>query len=266
VGACLAWGGAADLSPADDVLIRIERALDIDGEGQLIASVLSKKIAAGSTHVLIDIPVGETAKVRSQADAERLAMLFEKVGSALGIAVRAVISDGSRPVGCGVGPVAEAEDILAVLQCLPKAPHDLRLRAIELSAQLLDMSNEKGMEVNRQWAVKLLDSGLAWQQFQRILQAQGGMKTLPAPAYQDVIAAEKSGAITTIDNRRLARLAKLAGAPAEPSAGLRLMVNVGDVVSIGSPLFTLLSNSRGERNYAMTYYEENQSMFMIGGK
>ena len=72
-GACMVWGGGVNLSPADDLMVRIERALDLDGEGQLIASVLSKKIAAGSTHAVIDIPVGATAKVRNHNDAEHLA-------------------------------------------------------------------------------------------------------------------------------------------------------------------------------------------------
>jgi thymidine phosphorylase len=262
-GACLAWGGAAELSPADDVLIRIERALDIDGEGQLIASVLSKKIAAGSTHVLIDIPVGETAKVRSEEDACRLADLFQQVGNALGIEVRSVITDGSKPIGYGIGPVAEANDILAVLQNLPEAPKDLRDRALLLAAELLDMANDSGLEQANKQAEELLLSGKAWQQFQHILQAQGGIKTLPKALHRDDLHSQKSGMIHAIDNRRLARLAKLAGAPSEPSAGLQLLANVGDVVKEGSPLCTLLTNSSGERNYALTYYEENQNMFDI---
>ena len=64
-GGCIAWGGAMRLSPADDVLIRVERVLDLDSEGQLVASVLSKKIAAGSDRIVLDMPVGPTAKVRS---------------------------------------------------------------------------------------------------------------------------------------------------------------------------------------------------------
>ena len=71
-GGCIVWGGAVKLSPADDIIIRIERALDIDTEGQMIASVLSKKIAAGSTHLVLDLPVGPTAKVRSKDAAEIL--------------------------------------------------------------------------------------------------------------------------------------------------------------------------------------------------
>lgn len=61
-GGCIVWGGAVGLSPADDTLIRVDRVLDLDSEGQLVASVLSKKVAAGSTHVVLDIPVGPTAR------------------------------------------------------------------------------------------------------------------------------------------------------------------------------------------------------------
>ncbi len=76
---CLAWGGSSDLSPADDVLISVERPLSIDSPGQMVASILSKKIAAGSTHLLLDIPIGPSAKVRSMAEAQRLRKLFEFV-------------------------------------------------------------------------------------------------------------------------------------------------------------------------------------------
>src|SRR5690349_5728888 len=72
-GGCIVWGGAMALSPADDILIQVERPLDFDGDGQLTASILSKKIAAGSTHLLIDMPVGATAKVRTPESARSLA-------------------------------------------------------------------------------------------------------------------------------------------------------------------------------------------------
>ena len=79
-GGCIAWGGAARLSPADDILIRVERPLDFDSEGQLVASVLSKKLAAGATHAVFDLPVGPTAKVRSREAARRLGERLTKVG------------------------------------------------------------------------------------------------------------------------------------------------------------------------------------------
>ena len=262
-GACLAWGGAVNLSPADDLLIRIEKALNLDAEGQLIASVLSKKIAAGSTHVVIDIPLGETAKVRSRNDAERLADLFELVAEACGIHVRCVITDGSRPVGAGIGPAEEARDVLAVLQNQCTAPKDLLDRAVLLAAHLLDLSDGNGLEPALGKARELVESGEAWIQFQRIANAQGGMKVLPNARHHVVVTTSVTGIIAAIDNRKLARLAKLAGAPIDPSAGLRLHSNEGIAVSAGNPLFTLLSDSLGELDYAMGYYKDNKDMFHI---
>lgn len=265
-GACLAWGGAVNLSPADDLLIRIERALELDGEGQLIASVLSKKIAAGSTHTIIDIPVGATAKVRRHGDADRLMALFNQVGKACGIQVRCIITDGSRPVGAGIGPVEEARDLLAVLQCHPQAPLDLRERALMLAAQLLDLARRCGLQTALRQASDLLDSGKAWRQFQRIVEAQGGLKSLPDADYSVIEKANHSGVIRAIDNRKLARLAKLAGAPVDAAAGLRLHVNVGTRIDIGDPLFTLFSNSAGESDYALTYYRDNPDIFNMEGR
>jgi thymidine phosphorylase len=262
-GACMVWGGAVSLSPADDLMVRLERELDIDGEGQLIASVLSKKIAAGSTHVLIDIPVGPTAKVRSAEEADCLASLFTRVGAACGIVVRCMLTDGSRPIGFGIGPVQEAFDLLAVLQCRPEAPLDLRERGLELAAGLFDLADGAGLDAGREKATRLLDSGAAWEQFQRIAAAQGGFLAPPQPAYSAEVRARQAGRVEAVDNRRLARLAKLAGAPADVTAGLRLHANTGSLVRKGDTLFTLYSDSPGERDYALQYYEANTDMFRI---
>ena len=115
-GACIAWGGSVRLSPADDILIRVERALDLDSEGQLVASVLSKKIAAGSTHVVFDLPVGPTAKIRSAEAAQLLTQSLMEVSQVFGLKAQAVFTDGSQPVGRGVGPALEAWDVLSVLR------------------------------------------------------------------------------------------------------------------------------------------------------
>src|SRR5690606_35873396 len=262
-GACLVWGGAVSLSPADDLMVRLERELDIDGEGQLIASVLSKKVAAGSTHVLIDIPVGPTAKVRSAAEGDYLAPLFARVGEACAIAVRCIVTDGTRPIGFGIGPVQEALDLLAVLQCRPEAPLDLRERGIELAAHLFDLADGTGLEAGHDKATQLLDSGAASEQFERIAAAQGGFLALPQPAYSAEVRARQAGRVEAVDNRRLARLAKLAGAPADVTAGLRLHANTGSLVRKGDALFTLYSDSPGERDYALQYYEANTDMFHI---
>lgn len=260
---CLAWGGAVNLSPADDLLIRIERALDLDGEGQLIASVLSKKIAAGSTHAVIDIPVGPTAKIRSQKEAERLTSLFTQVGAACGIEVRCLITDGSQPIGRGVGPVEEARDVLAVLQGNKDAPEDLQERALFLAAHLFSLAYQERYETGLEKAKDILESGAAWDQFQRILSAQGGMKSLPTANFQHPETASSTGTLQAIDNRQLARLAKLAGAPNTAAAGLRLHKRVGDKVETGEQLFTLFSDAEGELQYALAYYRQ-ANIFTIG--
>ena len=83
----VAWLGAgtAKLAPVDDLLISVERPLAIDSQGQMVASILSKKLAAGSTHLILDIPVGPTAKVRHMRQALALRKLFEFVGDRLNI-------------------------------------------------------------------------------------------------------------------------------------------------------------------------------------
>jgi thymidine phosphorylase len=262
-GACLVWGGAVNLSPADDMLIRIERALDLDGEGQLIASVLSKKIAAGSTHIIIDIPVGDTAKVRSKADGERLSNLFTEVGAECGLEVRCLLTDGSKPVGAGIGPVEEARDILSVLECSNEAPQDLRDRALFLAANLFDMDNGLGIEAGLKLAISILESGKALSQFNNILLAQGEQKVLREANHQHLEVAASDGTLRGVDNRKLARLAKLAGAPFSLNSGLRLHVNVGSDIVEGTKLFTLFSDSQGEMNYALDYYHNNTQMFQI---
>ena len=139
-GGCIVWGGAVRLSPADDILIRVERPLDLDSEGQLVASVLSKKAAAGSSHVVIDIPVGETAKVRSREAAQALSHRLVETGHAIGLTVQTVVTDGTQPVGRGIGPALEARDVLAVLRREADAPADLRERALQLAGAVLEFA------------------------------------------------------------------------------------------------------------------------------
>uniref|UniRef100_UPI0035BF94E3 hypothetical protein n=1 Tax=Ideonella livida TaxID=2707176 RepID=UPI0035BF94E3 len=121
-GGCLAWGGTAQGSAADDILISVERPLALDSVGQMVASILSKKIAAGSTHLVLDIPVGPSAKVRTMPAALRLRKLFEFVAGRLGLPLEVMFTDGSQPVGQGIGPVLEARDVIAVLRRDPLAP------------------------------------------------------------------------------------------------------------------------------------------------
>lgn len=262
-GGCIAWGGGVKLSPADDILIRIERALDIDTEGQMIASVLSKKIAAGSTHLVLDLPVGPTAKVRTQEAAEALTAGLVSVADAFGIRAKVIISDGTQPVGRGIGPALEANDVLAVLQCAPNAPADLRARAIALAGALIELAGRATPGQGEAAAAQALDDGRAWDKFQRICEAQGGMRTPPASSHRRPLVAERAGRIEVIDNRKIAKLAKLAGAPDDKAAGVELHVKLGDTVVAGQPVCTVHADAPGELAYALDYAAANPGIIGI---
>lgn len=263
-GGCLVWGGAVGLSPVDDLLIRIERALDIDSEAQLVASVLSKKIAAGSSHVVIDIPVGPTAKVRSPEHALRLAGLLEEVGQQLGLQVRTIVTDGTQPVGRGIGPALEARDVLAVVRGERDAPIDLRKRSLALAAEVLELSGHSLAGHGERMAEAALSDGRAWRKLQAICEAQGGLREPPWAQHRWIIDAPEAGRIVAIDNRRLSRAAKLAGAPSAKSAGISMRVRLGDRVDSGEPLFELHAESAGELDYSRSYLVAHPDIVRVG--
>lgn len=262
-GGCLAWGGAMGLSPVDDVLVRVEHPLDLDSEGQLVASVLSKKIAAGSTHVVLDLPVGPTAKVRTEAAAERLEALLEAVGHALGLHVACMRSDGSQPVGRGVGPALEGRDVIAVLRRDPDAPRDLRERALTVAGRVIELDPAVPPGTGEGIARSLLDGGQAWTRFLGICEAQGGFREPAVAAYTAPVLAARSGRVGSIDNRRLSRVARLAGAPGAAVAGLVLHCHVGERVIGGQPLYTLHSAAEGELDYAYAYVQSHPAVVTI---
>ncbi|OGV38531.1 MAG: thymidine phosphorylase [Legionellales bacterium RIFCSPHIGHO2_12_FULL_42_9] len=260
---CFVWGGSVALSPVDDLLIRIEQTADLDSEGQLVASVLSKKIAAGSSHIVIDVPIGTTAKVRSLVDAESLKKNLESVAHAFNLAVKVIYSDGSQPVGRGIGPALEARDILAVLNCDKAAPHDLRHRALTLAGHVLEFSPTVPTGRGRMIATGLLDSGKALAKFEAICNAQGGMRTIATAPFIHTIESSQSGKIINIDNRHLAHVAKLAGAPKSKLAGVELLVHLQTIVGKAEPLFKIHAETAGELNYALDFLTREHEIFQI---
>lgn len=251
---CLAWGGRAELSPADDVLISVSRPLSLDAPGQMVASILSKKIAAGSTHLVLDIPLGPTAKVRTRAAAQELADLFRYVAAHLGLTLDVVITDGRQPVGRGIGPRLEARDVLKVLHGDPDQPPDLREKGLRLAGRVLQFDPSvagRGVEIAR----GILDSGRALAKMQAIVDAQGRRAfDRHAPELGRLvqeIGAGADGWVTGIDNERLARIARLAGAPAAAGAGVDLLHKLGDRVAHGEPLYRIHADSRSELQFAL---------------
>ena len=238
---CLAWGSSAELSPADDVLIAVERPLSLDSPAQMVASILSKKVAAGSTHLVLDMPVGPTAKLRSMPEAQRLRRLFEYVAARLHLSLDVVITDGRQPIGQGIGPVLEARDVMRVLENHPEAPVDLRQKALRLAGRLIecdpDIRGGDGFAIARD----ILDSGRALASMQAIIRAQGSRgfdhHHPPLGPLTLEVRAERSGVVTAIDNLQMARIARLAGAPKVQAAGVDLLRKLGEPVNAGDLLY-----------------------------
>src|SRR3989338_5522090 len=76
VGGCIVWGGHLGLAPADDIIIQVEAPLSFESFDKIIVSIMAKKIASGTTHLVLDIPVGPTLKIQHFRDAEAIAQKF----------------------------------------------------------------------------------------------------------------------------------------------------------------------------------------------
>lgn len=250
-GGCVVWGGRVNLSPADDVLISVERPLSIDTPDQMVASIISKKIAAGSTSLIIDVPVGPSAKVRDTRAALRLRKLFEFVGSRLGLHVEVVMTDGSQPIGRGIGPALEMRDVLAVLRGAHEAPADLMAKSISLAGRLLELDPAVRGGQGEARALELLSSGAALKKMEQIAEAQG-----PSPVSGAVgalvheVTATADGWIAGIDCLRIARIARLAGAPTDAGAGIDILKRKGDNVRAGEPLYRIHGVEQADFAYA----------------
>jgi AMP phosphorylase len=241
IGACIVWGGAIDLAPADDLFIRVEYPLSIDP--LLLPSIISKKKAMGSTHVVVDIPTGIGAKIATVNQAEQLAMDFIELGGRLEMGIECVISEGGQPIGRAVGPSLEARESLEAL--MGKGPPDLKDKATDLAGALFEMMGESD---GKALATDILSSGKAMEKMREIIQAQGGDPDVQ-PGDLEIsnnwldIEAGLNGRVLWINNRAIARIAREAGTPGDKCAGILLHAKTGDQVSKGDPLLRIYGDS-----------------------
>jgi thymidine phosphorylase len=260
---CICWGGNYGLSPTDNTLIEIRKLLATDSDGLMVASVLSKKIAAGSTHILIVIPIGETAKVKDKTDFNKLKDLFEKVGSNLGVKVLCIYESGEQPIGNGIGPNLEALDIMKVLKNESDAPQDLKKTSLELAGKIIefDINIKEGDGIKI--ATKILESGDAYKKFLEIAEIQGGLKTdIPTAKIKHDIISNKDGKVVFFDNNKIAQLCRYAGCPSVKEAGIYLYKHLNDEVKNGEILYTIHTNSDGELKQILDFIEKNNNQII----
>lgn len=262
---CFALTGTIDLCPVSDMIIRTQEALDIESDALIVATGLAKHMAAGITDLVVEIPVGTTCKIKTFYHGAEVVQLFEEVASELGINVSCMLTDVEQPAGGGIGPLQEVVDVINVLRNTRYASHTLLDRAILISAELLTMARRLPTSQAVGAAYECVRTGEAWSKFLEICSAQGDLKALPSPQFQFTVTSRKSGTIQAIDNCLLSSLARLSGAPASPEAGVRLHCALGVQISVGTPLLTIYSSTRGQLKLAMGYYTANESMISVEG-
>ncbi len=252
--ACLVWGGALGLAPTDDKIIKIERIVNIDSTSQMLASILSKKISVGSKYVLIDIPCGKSAKV-SKNQAHKLRLDFLNLAKKFNLSMKVILTDGSEPIGNGIGPILEMKDIIKVLKN-DNPPKDLEKKSLLLSAELLRLAGKKQP---LKLANNILKSGQAYKKFLEIIKAQqGNINKLnnPKPKYSHIIKAKTKTKIKHIDNKLINRLARHAGCPEDKAAGIYIHEKKGQIVEKGKPILTIYTESKEKLNHAINFYKK----------
>jgi thymidine phosphorylase len=240
--ACIvSYDGLKEIAQVNKLISSVERQIGVAKIDYIAASIIALKISAGVTHLVLDIPVGLKSRVRTTNEALRIRKVVEYVGDILKIEIDAVITDGSEPIGNGVGPVLEARDVMKVLRNKEDAPQDLREKSIFLAGRVLEFDPNLRGGQGQTVARELLDTGAALDAMNKIIQAQG---KAPQPNIghlaHDVIAGH-SGIVRAIDNNRINKIGIWAGANKYQGAGLDLLKKVGDKVNQGDVLYKIHS-------------------------
>jgi len=251
VGGCIAWNGKLGIAPADDIIIRVEEPLAFESFDKIIISVMAKKVAAGTTHLVLDIPIGKTAKIHRFSDGEEVAKKFKNLAERFGIKVACDVNETLEPAGRGIGPILEVRDVLYVLEQKTDRPLRLEAKSVRLAGELLDLCyKEKKIKKNGEdEARKILESGTALTKFQEIVKRQGGVHKITSDSLQLAknkfdVKSSKSGKIKDINNHNLNTVAKILGAPDDKKAGIYLLKKLDHSVSKNEVVFTLYSEDK----------------------
>jgi thymidine phosphorylase len=255
---CIAWNGKLNHSVLDDAINPIVRPFGLDTRNWSVASILSKKFTAGATHVVIDIPYAGSGKVKTLEEASELARLFESVGSAMGLVVKAFPTDGSGPIGCGIGPALEARDVMLVLDNHPQAPADLLAKSLFFAAHILALDPAVGsFENGHRLATELLQSGAARRRMDAIVTQQGLVPADLQTTQHVEVRAAQSGLVRAIDGGIISGIARQAGAPGLKLAGVDLKKSVGDKVHKGELLYLIQGTNMAQLQLASQLAEQN---------
>ncbi len=255
VGATLAWGGAVNLAPADDKIVRVEYPLGIDPHSQVLASVMAKKKAVGADFLVLDIPMGPETKVPDEKTARKYAMDFINLGERLGITVEAAVTYGGQPVGRAIGPAVEAREAMMALEGRPVST-SLIEKATDIAGMLLELGGVAERGEGKELAKDILKSGKARDKFLEIINAQGSRgieksDEVPIGKYHAEIHSPEEGYISILSNKAIVKIARAAGAPRDKGAGIILNKKKSEKVDKGEVLYTIYADSKAKLEEAV---------------
>jgi AMP phosphorylase len=268
VGGIIAWGGATNIAPADDKLIRAEYPLSIDPRCQMLASIMAKKGAVGADCVVIDIPIGSGTKVPTIEEGKKLARDLIELGERLGMRVECAMTYGASPVGRTVGPAAEVKEAIKVLETM-EGPNSLIEKSTALAGILLEMGGAAARGQGKETAMETLRSGKAFTKLKEIIEAQGGN---PNITHTDIKAGENradlaspaDGYVIEFDNKRIVEIARIAGAPIDKGAGVWIHRKKGETVNKGDPLITIFADKSWKLTNALKSAEKDYPIIVEG--
>ena len=244
-------GQSDNLVKADKLLYALrDVTATVDIIPLIASSIMSKKIAAGSDAILLDVTVGSGAFMKNMTDARLLAQTMVDLGNAVGRKTVAVITDMRQPLGATIGDRLEIAESLTVLQ--GGGSPELRQFIAELAQIMLGLA---GVEKSVDAILENLSNGTALDKFKQMIQAQDGdlEELLASPEHETVfsktVVSRQAGYVTSFDALTAGLLAMRAGAGRavksdvlDLDAGLRIFKKIGDRVESGEPLFEILYN------------------------
>ncbi len=262
-------GQSGNLTPADKKLYALrDVTATVDSMPLIVSSIMSKKLAAGSHNIVLDVKVGNGAFMKTERDARALAKAMVDIGERCGRRCTAVISNMDAPLGFAVGNALEVKEAVKVLKGEQKG--ELRELCLVLADEMLTLVKEIPPADAFKLAEQALDSGAAFQKMKQWIAAQGGdtaylddVSLFPLATYEKQVYAVKSGYITAMNAEEIGRISVLLGAgratksdSIDMAAGIVLHKKTGDAVQAGEVLATLYTERADTLDDACARYIE----------
>ncbi|MFX1277537.1 MAG: AMP phosphorylase [Promethearchaeota archaeon] len=268
--ACIVWGGSLDISPADNILIEIERPLHMDPVGLMIPSILTKKLSMGVKNLVLDIPCGPGTKFPTPDDGRKFAIFFKEIAKSVGINSECALTLAHQPIGHCVGPALEAKEALTLLMDYSAGPNSLIEKSTDLAGILLEMGGKAQKGKGQDLAKEILRSGKAYLKMKQIIKAQGGdpeikPEDIKLGSYEKEFYAIKAGHITEVNNSIINQIAKSAGCPHSKTSGVEVYKKQGARIKEGELIFKIYSDSENKLKKAEKIYNKTGGPIILGG-